>query len=162
MQRVIYMREQQSPIANLVRQFFGLEVDSIYIAKDVIGRLTSICFERSDQARLRFFNEMVDISERIEEGCLCAELVEDVNGEKVTLADNRKINLNITALLFSEHHGNPEPSGISFQIQGVDESHFVIVGAAPYTLVFKSNLYLDKFKPEYDLSDYRVEPVLEV
>jgi len=139
-------------------EFFELPIKLIHIKRDSLNHISNIIFEREDEKLLLFKNEMIDLAERIEEGCLELEKVSkdfDLSGYKKILLNNQKsIDTARSTFLYHLEYGNKNPSGLILYFLDQKIGHTIIAGAAPYSLVFLSNLYEDEKQPEYPMPEY--------
>src|SRR5690606_21042575 len=105
-------------ISQVMVNFFGTPLDSIHIEKDIVGHVSKIIFCREDNRCLCVSNDMVDLSGRLEEGCLQVDLCNKPcygsDSQKITIDSGKKIIQESLKFLFYERNGNFEPSGFLF------------------------------------------------
>lgn len=146
-----------SILARKILDFFSAPLFSLCLEKDVVGHISKLFLVREDRKCLRLCNEMVDLAERLEEGCVVADLCERPSGQEIVLQSDTAVQRESLQFLFCRKNGNSRPSGIVFRFCDEDWEHYIVVGAAPFTLVFFSKLYSEQKASEYDLSEYQLE-----
>tara|TARA_B100000768_G_C11125723_1_gene309514 strand:+ start:134 stop:619 length:486 start_codon:yes stop_codon:yes gene_type:complete len=156
--------DKKNIIAKRIAGFFDAPITSIFLDKDVVGHIEKMTFFRNDYQCLELSNEMVELSERLEEGVLVAETFRNMpdksSAQKIVLSPEMQVEKTSLKFLLHEENGNTNPSGLLFKsFRG--EENYVIVGAAPFTLAFLSGLYPESKSPEYDISEYRQENLEE-
>lgn len=133
---------------------FDSKVESIIISYDPAHHIDSILFNLQSGVAFKLTNEMVELGDRLEEGTIIFE----ENKLYIPGATDVKIELNDTIssskinYFVHPQNGNTGICGIEFSLN--DSVHRIFVGAAPYTLVFQSNLINDSKLPEYPFENY--------
>lgn len=145
-------RQQYKELGMFVSQGFI----KVLLKRDTLNRILCITLVQKNNSVVEIRNKMVDLAERIEvgrleftnNGCPKSEEVEILVAEECF--ENSRI-----YLLVTKWNGNELVSGLKIVTRD-DEEHYIVAGAAPYTLVFISNQYEEIHKPEYDLTEYEV------
>ncbi|MDN7123508.1 hypothetical protein J6I90_01305 [Pseudidiomarina sp. 1APP75-32.1] len=130
------------------------KLESLRIYLDPVQQIDSIVFSMSSGEMITLANDMLDLDDRREEGRLVVSKGADgVDNDVIEIPV--KSHLNPKRFVFHIHptFGNKGICGFTFQLFG--KKHSIFVGAAPYTLVFLSDLFNDTKKPEFALSDYQ-------
>ncbi|WGO99609.1 hypothetical protein QFX18_05970 [Saccharophagus degradans] len=146
----------KSSLASVISGFLNSPISSFYLEKDVVGHITKIFLVKKDGQCLSLYNDMVDLSERLEEGCLMASLCDKPLGQEIAIKPAKKLDRGSLKFLFFTKNGNFNPSGVMFRFCEEENENYIVVGAAPFTLVFLSDLYPETKAPEYDLSSYQL------
>lgn len=152
--------DKKNILVKKIVDFFDTSITSIFLDKDVVGHIEKITFCRKDQQCLELSNEMVDLSERLEEGVLVAETFRNMPNksyaQKIILNPEMQVEKRSLKFLLHQENGNSYPSGLFFKSLNGEEN-YVVVGAAPFTLAFLSSLYSESKSPEYNIAEYRHE-----
>lgn len=156
--------ENKKILSDKLAAFFSKPISVILLKKDVAGHIDNFFFGSSDQLYLELSNDMVDLSERLEEGTLVVNELDELTDkhsslEEITLDSEKKIDIGSLKFLIQYKNGNKKPSGLAFKFLNDDLINYIVVGAAPFTLVFYSGLYDESKSSEYDLSEYSLELV---
>jgi len=143
--------------------FLKKELSCIEIDTDVVNQIDQLSIVATSGNKLSISNSMLDLAERLEQGGIqLKSYIEPYTGKTVKRIElvKRVVDVKSVRFLYYKKDGDMRPSGVCFSFIHDQDKHCVVVGAAPFTLVFLSPLYKELRKPEYSLDEYSVCPYL--
>lgn len=132
------------------------KIQSIEIKRDVIDHIEYMSLKTGESSGITLKNKMVDLGGRLEEGQLTVfPYLKPSNEGSIVHYEDIGGSIIEGSLFFFVHpdNGNDGVCGLRFDTKD-KKGNIILVGAAPFSLVFISNLYKEKYLPEYPVNEY--------
>lgn len=136
-------------------EFVAQGFNTLLLKRDRLDRIFCITLIQDDRESIEIRNKMIDLEERVEIGRLAIEFNKDekVGKHEIKIAADYFVGAKVFLLIY-RWKDKEIISGIKL-VTLDSKDHIIVAGGGPFTLVFQSSLYDEKFDPECDLSDYK-------
>jgi len=156
---------ESNDLTKTIWRFFDTPITSVFLEQDTVGHIEKLIFCRKDNLFLNLTNEMIELSERLEEGTLVAEITRNLTknppSKKIIFSAEMQVKRTSLRFLLHKSNGNLNPAGLFFNSIN-NKENYIVAGAAPFTLVLISDIYSESKLPEYDVSQYEKEDLEEI